>query len=136
MRGLLGTVGVGVLALACNNREVRYRQVPVEGLPRCEQGGAGLNLLQRPLKLEVVHRNGRLEQTFTGADPHPAVSLAERADELTVRVGRCPPVNPANPQVRCESPEWLGEAQRVSVDASHEGAVLRISVPGAHPCLR
>lgn len=127
------------LLMACD-QTVNFDQVPLSGLPACPQGdaAAGLNLLQRPLVLEVDHGGGTLTQTFTGSEPKPAISLPTTARTVTARVGRCAGLaalgNSATVTPSCDAPEWLGEARTLTVDP--QSPTLTIQVPGEHPCLR
>lgn len=122
------------LAAGCS-REVRYRQVPVRGLPQCDQS-QGANILQRPVLLQIDHPGGQLRQTFSGAETRPTVSLAERADPITVRVAVCEYAKPGDSAVRCAHPTWVGEPQRVTLDPRASGAAVTVSMTDPAPCVR
>jgi hypothetical protein len=132
-----------MIAVGCGNQEVTYRTVAVEGLPRCEQPANpadGVNPLTQPILLKIQHAGGKLEQTFSGVDVKPVVSLAERPDTVTVRVGRCEGMNAlgnsATVAASCAAPTWLGEPQKVEIDPTKPDAKLSVTVPGPNPCLR
>jgi hypothetical protein len=126
-----------LFALAACNDSVKYRQVPVEGLPRCAAG-----LLRRPLVLEIEHPGGKRTLTYAGfaATRDTRVGLPEHKgpQRLRVRVGICDPVPPdtggAARVVRCLHPDWLGEPQEQTIDVLEPHAKVTVSAPGSHPC--
>lgn len=128
-------VGFG---LGCENRQVSYRAVPIEGLPHCDQR-QGVNPLKRPLLLDIRHGGGELRQHVAGIDERPTVSLAMRKDRLKVRVGVCQELTQVNKSGNwvaptCDQPSWLAEAQEITVDPREPDAKIVVKLSGDHVC--
>ena len=117
--------------LSCNDKTT-FRQVPIDGLPRCAKPN---EMLIRPVIVEVEHDDGHGSQYYVGTEASPTFSLAERKDRLRVRVGLCGPVpSDSPPTIRCENPAWVGAPVEVTLDARDPAARLAVSVPGQHAC--
>lgn len=115
-----------------------FRQVPLSGVPQCDQSG-GLNLLKQPLTVSIKHDDGHLQQVLTGAEDLPKVSLPMDERQFEIRVGRCSAAtDPSSPSYSCGSPNWLGEAKTVELDPTSKTATIALDtqLSGEHPCWR
>lgn len=128
---------IGLVA-GCDSGTTTFREVPVEGLPVCDQT-AGLNLLKNPIAIEIDHGKGTLKQNFIGVDRAPVVSLPEKDLTLKIRTGVCPETKPTSApmfDVHCDAPAWSADTTELRLDVRSPGAKLSLKAPANAPCWR
>ncbi len=132
MKRLVDVVLLSSLAMAtagmlagCDDKTT-FKQVPVEGLPRCDQS-KGLNLLMHPVMVEISDGGDRNTRVVMGTKPQPTLSVAEKNRTWKLRAGVCG-LNPVgSSSYQCKVLNWYHEAE-LEVDAAKVGS-MKISLP-------
>ena len=118
-----------VAALFGCDQSTHFRQVQVDGLPRCTPPG---RLYERPLCIEV--EGDDIRGRYVVSDGEQSVDLPDRSGEWTFRLGRC-----EHPRDLSRTRYECGECQPMrSVTRSigpGPGRHVSIPAPGATDCL-
>ncbi len=111
--------------LGCNDKTT-FKQVPLEGLPQCDQS-KGLNLLMHPVMVEISDGSDRNSQVVTGSKPGPTITVAEKNRSWKLRAGICGLNAPGSSTYQCKVLSWYHEA-KLEVDAAKIGS-MKITLP-------
>ena len=100
--------------------------VPIKGAPACDQS-LGLNLLARPLLVELTQGGDHLREIVDGDGRPPAIGVPDRKQTWKVEVSLCQPSNPAGRTYDCG--ETSGYAtQELTIDPA-DPSTLTLTIP-------
>jgi hypothetical protein len=137
VKGWLAAAALLALSGCKCKQETKYLPVAVDGLPSCDQK-QGLNMLHKPLVLELRDGDDFVRQVFTGVQPtDDELRLPDEERTWTLKVGECTnPTDPSSASYDCGEPNFMNPDEKVTLDPRKPGMRLAVKPIRISGCWR